>query len=30
MGDAINRVSPAYHDPDLDDDNILGDAIPKP
>jgi pyruvate kinase len=23
MGDAINRVSPAYHDPELDDDEML-------
>ena len=30
MGDAINRVSPAYHDPDLDEDTMLGDALPKP
>jgi pyruvate kinase len=29
MGDAINGVAPAYHDPDLDDDNLLGDALPK-
>ncbi len=27
MGDAINRVAPAYHDPDLDDDGLLGDAL---
>ena len=27
MGDAINRVSPAYHDPDLDDDDLLGNAL---
>jgi len=29
MGDAINRVSPAYHDPELDEDAMLGDALPK-
>ena len=27
MGDAINRVSPAYHDPELDEDHLLGDAL---
>jgi pyruvate kinase len=30
MGDAINRVSPAYHDPELDENDILGDALRKP
>jgi pyruvate kinase len=30
MGDAINRVSPAYHDPELDEDEMLGDALRKP
>ena len=29
MGDAIHRVSPAYHDPELDEDSLLGDALPK-
>jgi pyruvate kinase len=29
MGDAIKGVAPAYHDPDLDDDAMLGDSIPK-
>jgi pyruvate kinase len=30
MGDAINRVSPAYHDPELDEADMLGDALRKP
>jgi pyruvate kinase len=29
MGDAINKVAPAYHDPELDEDDMLGDAIPR-
>ncbi|MGI9085965.1 MAG: pyruvate kinase [Aeromicrobium sp.] len=29
MGDAINRVSPAYHDPDLDEDEMLGSSLPN-
>lgn len=29
MGDAINKVAPAYHDPELDEDDMLGNAIPR-
>jgi len=29
MGDAINRVSPAYHDPELDEEDMLGDAVKR-
>ena len=29
MGDAINRVAPAYHDPDLDESGILGTDLPS-